>query len=334
MMTIEEKAIAYDKAIERANNLHKDAVEMENSMTTKTCEIIFPELKESEDEKIKRCVIDTLKGYHHLISTGGVTKEQMIAWLENQGEHHNFMEKIQVGDNVTRNEDGVLVNLSQLKRVAKPTEKKMEQNPIKPKFKVGDWIVCNHYITQVTKVESDGYCNSDRGFIPFKDEDNYHLLTVEEARKKQEPVEWKQENVEELTDFENAMMHIGGSFFGKNAGLDPNDTDIVKEQANLLLKIADQKPVEWSEEEDKELDRVLYMMEQLELTISWSDCYNFLKSLKNRCLPQPKQEWGKEDENAISVIKNIISDSDKINKNIYTDAVKEKLFEWLKSLHS
>ena len=65
----------------------------------------------------------------------------------------------------------------------------------------------------------------------------------------QKPAEWKQENVEELSDFENAMMHIGGSFFGENAGLDPNDTVAIKEQAELLLKLAPKQ--EWSEEDEK-----------------------------------------------------------------------------------
>lgn len=35
-------------------------------------------------------------------------------------------------------------------------------------------------------------------------------------------MEEKQENTGDLTDFENAMMHIRGSFFGDNAGLDPH----------------------------------------------------------------------------------------------------------------
>lgn len=47
------------------------------------------------------------------------------------------------------------------------------------------------------------------------------------------------------------MMHIGGSFFGENAGLDPNDTDTIKKQAELLLKLAPSK--EWSEEDDYNL---------------------------------------------------------------------------------
>ena len=51
----------------------------------------------------------------------------------------------------------------------------------------------------------------------------------------QKPEEWSEE---ELTEFEIAMLHIGESFFGKRAGLDPNDKNVVKEQAKLLLELA------------------------------------------------------------------------------------------------
>lgn len=64
----------------------------------------------------------------------------MLAWLEKQGEHANFLSKIQVGDKVTRNEAGILVNMSQLNRIAKPRRVK-HADKAEPKFKVGDWII-------------------------------------------------------------------------------------------------------------------------------------------------------------------------------------------------
>ena len=75
-----------------------------------------PELKESDDERIRGNIIATI----HLYYGEPLEDEakEMIAWLEKQGEHANFLSKIQAGDKVTRNEDGVLVNLSQLNRVA------------------------------------------------------------------------------------------------------------------------------------------------------------------------------------------------------------------------
>lgn len=56
------------------------------------------------------------------------------------------------------------------------------------------------------------------------------------------------------------------------------------------------KSVMWSEEDEEQLDRALYMMEQLDMTKSWDDVYNWLKSLEDRVFPQPRQEWTEEDE--------------------------------------
>ena len=46
----------------------------------------------------------------------------------------------------------------------------------------------------------------------------------------------------------------------------------------------------WGEEDEKELGRVIYMMEQLDLTESWSDCYTFLNSLRDRVQLKPRKE--------------------------------------------
>ena len=84
-MTQEEKAKRYDEALERARNIHKDAVEMENSIITKTCEVIFPEFKEPEDERIrKNCIhfLELQKSHH----ASTVEIDECVAWLERQGE--------------------------------------------------------------------------------------------------------------------------------------------------------------------------------------------------------------------------------------------------------
>lgn len=121
-LTIEQKAERYDVAIKIAKSKiknDKDHVLYEDDIIE-----LFPELKESEDERIRGNIIATI----HLYYGEPLEDEakEMIAWLEKQGEHANFRSKIQIGDNVTRNKDGVLVNLSQLNRVAK---KQCEQKP-------------------------------------------------------------------------------------------------------------------------------------------------------------------------------------------------------------
>lgn len=93
---------------------------------------ICTEHEESEDEKISKALIKLVKkageGYENVID--GVSIENAISWLEKQYEHSKFYDSIQVGDKVTRNKDGVLVNLSQLNRVAKPAEKQGKQKPV------------------------------------------------------------------------------------------------------------------------------------------------------------------------------------------------------------
>lgn len=84
-LTIEQKAKAYDEALERARKLHKDAIYMDDNVHIKQYESIFPELKEN-DEKIKKALIDIV---YDTIGDSfwvdyGVHKEEAVAWLEKQ----------------------------------------------------------------------------------------------------------------------------------------------------------------------------------------------------------------------------------------------------------
>ena len=47
---------------------------------------------------------------------------------------------------------------------------------------------------------------------------------------------------------------------------------------------------------------------------------------------EQKPAWSEEDENTIKVLMNIIKKSEIIDSIIYTDSLKEKLYDWLKSL--
>ena len=95
----------------------------DGQISQEVAEKYFPELKESEgDEMIRKALVEHFKWNSQQILNEFANKE-VLAWLEKQGEYAKFRDSIQVGDKVTRNQDGVLVNLSQLKRVAKPAEK-------------------------------------------------------------------------------------------------------------------------------------------------------------------------------------------------------------------
>lgn len=100
-LSIEQKAKAYDEALERAKVYHKQLLDEDNPEWASEIEKIFPELKESEDEKIRKALI---RFHKSTIDVDGIKGEDILAWLEKQGEQ-------------------------------KPVDK------VEPKFHKGEWIV-------------------------------------------------------------------------------------------------------------------------------------------------------------------------------------------------
>ena len=80
-MTEKEKAKAYDEALKKASAAHKD----DDRHLKATLEIIFPELKESEDERIKKAIIEFFESEDDNTTYSLVRKKDIIAWLEKQG---------------------------------------------------------------------------------------------------------------------------------------------------------------------------------------------------------------------------------------------------------
>lgn len=82
-MSIEEKAKAYEMALEAARKeLGVDRKEWE--VVQRVLHNIFPELRESEDERIRKAII---KGVSQIRTRPGeITQEQMLGWLEKQKE--------------------------------------------------------------------------------------------------------------------------------------------------------------------------------------------------------------------------------------------------------
>ena len=84
MKTIEEKARAYDNAMNIAKKIINDLRKGEDILAVSNLEIMFPELKVIEDEKMIRRIIETLQRY---MPTDELVEEQeMVAWLEKKGE--------------------------------------------------------------------------------------------------------------------------------------------------------------------------------------------------------------------------------------------------------
>lgn len=83
-LSIEEKAKRYDEALKV---LHKyDGVNIIFSQSLK--EKMFPELKESEDEKIKKSLIRLVKAFYdcNFPTPEGFERKDILAWIEKQSE--------------------------------------------------------------------------------------------------------------------------------------------------------------------------------------------------------------------------------------------------------
>ena len=89
-LSTEEKAKAYDESLERARKLYN------NNDTDPSVEIaieeIFQELEESEDEKIRKEIIDLIERAYSGSAIILGNKERLLAWLKKQG---NLMKCLQ-----------------------------------------------------------------------------------------------------------------------------------------------------------------------------------------------------------------------------------------------
>ena len=153
-MTIEEKAKAYDKAIRKA----KDMLSYKE-IRQEDIEHLFSEIKESEDEKIRKGLIN---GFNECLKNSqyssnaqkywhNIKIEDIFTWLEKQGEQKS-------ADNV------------------------------EPKFKVGDWAVSDldgiaRQISEVHFDEYNSYYVVDGKSVNLEEYDRlHHLWTITDAK--------------------------------------------------------------------------------------------------------------------------------------------------------
>ena len=147
-MTDKEKAKAYDEALKKASAAHKD----EDRHLKATLERIFPELKESDDEKMRNFIINELACLRATDEKGSDRYEELtnaISWLEKQGK--NSADKIET------------------------------------RFNVGDWVVSMPYksVYQIEKKENYGYTlrHTLGGSVclPFSNEELIREWTIQDA---------------------------------------------------------------------------------------------------------------------------------------------------------
>ena len=166
--------------------------------TREEAERYFPELVESEDERIKKELISFLQLPHPQF-VGERKQEKWLTWLEKQGctslvEEMKRRKELLLHEkeNAVSSTDrlslgGRIAILDELIVFAK--EKKGEQMPadkVESKFKVGDWIIFNGLILHIDEIVDGYYRTTSIGGIPNSydwDIDNLaRLWTIKDAK--------------------------------------------------------------------------------------------------------------------------------------------------------
>ena len=236
-MTTEEKAKAYDEALGRAKKFYN---ELAACRTKQKVAAIFPELAESEDERIRKALIEALtvsKSIGELkFRLPEPIREECITWLEKQKE--SSITSNDLDEEMDRFFDGMPIQEHEnifedtyqmiARHFAKWGEKQKEQIPyidfvIKP-HKGDD---NNPYDMRVSEAQEYAI---KRGFgIPFNDGEVYvderHMTQTignilrwaDEHPKKQKPAEWSEED-EKMRDLIVAIFEVNhpNGFFKAN----------------------------------------------------------------------------------------------------------------------
>ena len=107
-LSVKEKAHNYDEAIKRAESIYNETA-IPSATIKGICIYIFPELKESEDERVRNKLIEFFKGYSPDEEWwGNITQEDILAWFEKQGEQKTVDE---IAKEVCKNKESAVTFL-------------------------------------------------------------------------------------------------------------------------------------------------------------------------------------------------------------------------------
>jgi len=136
-----------------------------------------------------------------------------------------------------------------------------------------------------------------------------------DAEKKElKKIEQKKEDASELTEFEAELFSMmSDAWQGYLRGEEVNIAEIVKEHSSELLERANEQKPAWNEGDEKMLSNIINCIKNLPIFYESinidgedktterfiCDAINWLKSIKDRVQPQPKQEWSEEDEESL-----------------------------------
>lgn len=207
-LSIEQKAKAYDEAIGKLQGLIDNANKQGHIIVrVKDIENTFPELKESEDERIRKVLAGFFKSYKEQGTCGaetfnGIPTENILAWLEKQepnpygGVSFNFNDHAW---GMCARDGGVEILIDGNLKAFISSDKSFvypTNNP-EPKFHEGEWLTENHpnsyarfvQILEVVNVQGENKYRISRDLHDDEDvtdclfiEDHWHPFNIQDAK--------------------------------------------------------------------------------------------------------------------------------------------------------
>lgn len=198
----------YKEALERAKVFKKHLLEIHDKGYAEEMDYIFPELTESEDERIRKEITLFLREGRPYYCPDSAKRQEWANWLEKQGEPTDNIVKRAMTEkqrvlltetngvaNIdwnTRSLQDVKLLLEQGLDYIKELEKQSEQksgNKVEPKFIVGDWVMLNENHNSIYQVEEiENYHYVLRHILggafgePFGLESLMRLWTIKDAK--------------------------------------------------------------------------------------------------------------------------------------------------------
>ena len=319
----EEKAQAYDKAVEIISDYYQKIKYSSISSASSDREVLekaFPQLKESEDEKIRKHLFEYFKERKEAGDIDetwyGISYDKILSWLEKQGEPKPSS-KMQVSENLyehIRNTCACIDDALSSETVSDITDfLSMAERSAQSAFDMIEKQCEQKNVGEIAKE----VCKDKESAVAF-------LKSAEIMNEKGELAEQYRQDEQKPTNEEMKIIL---------------QTEYEKGRADAIAEC--QK--EWSEEDGSMLYSVMeteqYMLDVVngvkkfdvgndDIRKACAEELNWLQDLKNRALTQPKQEWSEDDESMYTRCVGILGKC--YMGNLPTE-VEEEL-NWFKSL--
>ena len=302
MKTIEEKAKAYDEILEKAQEIKRKI--LQSHLSTESCkavseyiDTIIPELADSEDERIRKWIVAEIK-HQYLVDGKKIYCEEAkdaLAYLERQKEQKPTAEEVLVkaglkpykdgnqwcilaGDNIQEGICGFgdTIDEALYQFLMEVLEKQKEQKPNKD--------------TGFSSVTKFVYSKSDEEFI--RDcanilKGNDYGVSAERllSMLDQKPIS----DMDIVPYIDDQIAALQDMWREQKVAFDWDDMKEMIEGVAKHFYHQEQKPVEWSEEDERMITTLISYINKETTRVYRPEWINFLKSLRPSWKPSTEQ---------------------------------------------